>query len=110
VSAELRISSIPLSLKCPRVCECGCIQHDDFLLLIPPGGFNVSADGALVDGCLAEFPRHKGRNNEFLFFLFDYLGALILNRYVVWSTITPAHTVGRNCCPLLFLFFSVRVH
>jgi hypothetical protein len=50
VSTELRISSISPFFQCPRVrpCECGCI-HEDSLLPIPPGGFNFSVDGALVD-------------------------------------------------------------
>jgi hypothetical protein len=68
VSTELRISSIPPFFKCPRVrpCECGCI-HEDSLLPIPPGGLNFSADGVLVDGCLAVFPWLKGRKNIHLY-------------------------------------------
>jgi hypothetical protein len=45
-------SLVPLSLNTlfPRVhpCLCGRI-HEDVLFPIPPGGFNFSADGALVD-------------------------------------------------------------
>ncbi len=80
-STELRISSIPPFFKCPRVrsCECKCI-HEDSLLPIPPGGFNFPADGALVDGCLAVFPRLKGRKHSSLSFLSDYGVAFIINR------------------------------
>jgi hypothetical protein len=38
-------------------------------------------------GCLAVFPRLKGKKNVSIFFLCDYL---VLNRYVVYvSTIIP---------------------
>ncbi len=91
---ELRISSSPF-FKCPRVrpCECGCI-HEDPLFLIPTGVLNYSANGApVVRGCLALFPRLKGRKNVFLFLHFYYLMASIVNREIVGpmneSTIIP---------------------
>jgi hypothetical protein len=49
---------------------------------------NYSADGALAE-CLAVFPRHKGRTNLSLVFLGDYMAVLIVNRYIVTSTIIP---------------------
>jgi hypothetical protein len=39
-------------------------------------------DEALPDGCLAVFPRLKGRKNVTVFFIFYYLGALIINCYM----------------------------
>ncbi len=61
--AELLISSSTF-FRCPcvRSCECGCI-HEDSRLPIPPGGFNFSVDGVRWStcGCLAVFPRLKGR-------------------------------------------------
>ncbi len=52
MSIELRISfSLSSNPLCPRVrpCVCGGSHESEALLLIPPGGFNLSADGALVD-------------------------------------------------------------
>jgi hypothetical protein len=40
-------------------------------------------------GCLAVFPRPKGRTNSSPSFFFDNLVVLILNRCGVWSTIIP---------------------
>ncbi len=53
MSAELKIFSIPPFLKCLRVhpCEGVCI-HEDPRFSIPPGGFNFSVDGGLVDALL----------------------------------------------------------
>jgi hypothetical protein len=67
MSVELRISSSPC--PCVHPCVCGRI-HEDPLFPILPGGFNSAAEGALV-GCLAVFPRHKGRTKSIstLFFL-----------------------------------------
>jgi hypothetical protein len=79
------------SFKCPRVhpCEFGCI-HEDPLSPIPPGGFNFSADGWNTWGCLAVFPRLKGRTQFISILLFDYYLAFIMsNRCIVWSTIIP---------------------
>ncbi len=75
------------------------------------GGFNFSVDGWSTCGSLAVFPRLKGRTNRTnssLFFLFDHLVALILNRCVVTLVATiipgPHHAAGWNCFLLLFLF------
>jgi hypothetical protein len=77
-------------LSIPRVIVRGPYIHEDvgspfFLPCLGvfsrptfTGVLYFSADGALVDGCLAVFPRLKGRTNMYLFFLFDYLVALIL--------------------------------
>jgi hypothetical protein len=49
------------------------------------GGFNFSTDGALVDGCLAVFPRLQGRTNVSLFFLSELfgIGSVIPDPYAV---------------------------
>jgi hypothetical protein len=52
-------------------------------------------------GCLAVFPRLKGRTNLSLSFLFVYLVALIINRGIVRSTIIP-----ELCCRWQELFSS----
>jgi hypothetical protein len=89
MSIEYRIFFFPF-FKCPRVhpCECRCIHEDSFFFL-----------SRLVDstyfcgwntwGCLTGFPRLKGRINLSLFFFFDYLVALIVNRFIVQSTFIP---------------------
>jgi hypothetical protein len=83
---DLRISSslLPLSLNplCTRVhpCECGCIHESEAPFPIPPDVFNFSGDGWITFGCLAVFPRHKGKKNISLFFLFVYWVALVINR------------------------------
>jgi hypothetical protein len=76
-----------VKLQCPRVqpCECGCIHEGVLYLSRLRVTFNSFTDGALVDGLLALFPRLKGRTN--MFFLFDHLVALIVNRDIVQSTI-----------------------
>jgi hypothetical protein len=53
--------------KCPRVrpCECGCI-HEDSLLPIPPGVDSTWWMEYRTRGCLAVFPRLKGRTNSSL--------------------------------------------
>jgi hypothetical protein len=83
----MSVSSSPFfGSLCHRVhlCECcGCIHESEALFSITPGvTFNCSAD---VDGCLAVFPRHKGRTSVTLFFLFVSLVAV----KSLWSTIIP---------------------
>ncbi len=68
------------------------------------GGFNFSVAGWSTCGCLAVFPRLKGRKNSSLFFLFDNLVTLILNRYVLRSTIIPG-----PCSWLKFFHLAVFV-
>jgi hypothetical protein len=66
-------------LKRPRVhpCECGGI-HETFP--IPPGGFNLTADGTLVDAW-PYFPGLKvGKLFLYSSFFENYLVALITNR------------------------------
>jgi hypothetical protein len=71
-------SPFPLFFKCPRVrpCDCGCIHEDTLFTL-------QLMDGATVDAWLY-FPGIKVGQNWSLFFLFwQFLGTLIINRYVV---------------------------
>jgi hypothetical protein len=67
---------LPRSFVCvyTHVCVCVCI-HRDPLFLIQPGGFNFTADGALMDA-RPFFPRSKvGKNIYLCFSFFDYLVA-----------------------------------
>jgi hypothetical protein len=59
-----------LSLVQYTYVDCGCIHED--LFPTPPGLFRW-----ITCECPAVFPRPKGRKNDTLFFLFDYLVALI---------------------------------
>ena len=56
---------------CSRLClphvSLGLFTRTPFPIL--PGGFNFSADEWSPCGCLAVFPRHKGRTNISLSFL-----------------------------------------
>jgi hypothetical protein len=59
---------------------CGGIQESEALLLIPPGGFNVSVDGALLD-VWPYFPGTKvGQIFLYPFYYLPYLMALIVSR------------------------------
>ncbi len=75
--------------------DCGC-SHEDTLIPISSSGFNWSSDGwSTYSGCLAVFPRLKGRKHSSLFFLFDYFVALITDvmawrsteyHYYLWAS------------------------
>jgi hypothetical protein len=85
--AELRISSfLPLSLNVLvyTSCECGCIHEDPLFSLsrLVDSTFQRMDGVSLVDGCLAEFPRLKGRKNIYLHSSYLTIEwALIVNCY-----------------------------
>jgi hypothetical protein len=90
---------------CSRLClphvSLGLFTRTPFPIL--PGGFNFSADEWSPCGCLAVFPRLKGRGNVSLFFLFYYLVALVVNSDTVRTTIIPNQAI---CGWLELLCFS----
>ncbi len=88
MSVELRISSSPC--PCVHPCVCGRI-HEDPLFPILPGGFNSAAEGALV-GCLAVFPRHKGRTKLISILPFWLFGGVDYES--LQSTIIPGGWLG----------------
>jgi hypothetical protein len=70
MSAELTELLTFLFLNCPRVrpCECGCI-HEDLQFPIPTWWIRLIFCEWSTCGCLAVFPRLKGRSNVSLFSL-----------------------------------------
>ncbi len=98
----LPISFNPLS---PRVHPC-CVCTS----LLVSSTFH--RDGWSTCGCLAVFPRFKGRTNSSLFFLFDCLVALIMNRDTVRSRIIPELCVWLELFPLAGTVFvySIRLN
>ncbi len=82
---------LPLSLQllCPRVQPCEVWLYSrghPFSLLVDSALQQM--DQALVNGCLAVFPRLKGRQ-KCLFFLCDFWMALIVDRNIVRITTIP---------------------
>jgi hypothetical protein len=88
---ELRVSLIPFYVNSSVLVythvSVGVFTRTPFFLSRLVDSTFQRMDEALLDGCLAVFLRLKGRKNVSLFFIFDYLGALIVNRYIVGNTI-----------------------
>jgi hypothetical protein len=113
MSAELGISffsffKIPSDLVYTHVCV---YSRGSPFPLSRLAYVTLTADGAPVDGCLAVFPRHKGRKNLSFILPFWIFGmALIINRDIDTVIFELGILTGTVFSLLPFFVRSVRVH
>jgi hypothetical protein len=105
MSVEFLISSSLLSLNVLVYIHVsvGVFTRTPHFPISPGVAFNSSVDGVLTDEFLAVFPRQKGRRNPSLFYFFDYLVAVFMNRY-------DSSAKRLKHFSLAVFVYSVRVH